>query len=319
MRRCNASPGWKSFLFGAVLVGLLIGVGAGPLRSRAAHAIPDSGARSAAEPSFKEEDFEKFEHFDPKNFGRSTHIDNEWFPLKPGTRFVYEGFTQEGRKRVPHRVVFTVTDLTKVIDGVRSIVCWDRDYSDGQLIESELVFFAQDDEGSVWHLGQYRETYDETEFVGGRVWVSGLEGARAGIMMKANPQPGTPNYSEGYAPPPYNWTDRAAVVQTGEKTCVPLKCYEDVLVIVEGSKEEGPDAQQLKYYARGVGHVRVGWKGKGDQNKETLELVRVVQLGPEELAKAREEALELEKRAYTYGRTSPAEQALEYAPSAEGQ
>jgi hypothetical protein len=75
----------------------------------------------------------------------------------------------------------------------------------------------------------------------------------------------------------------------------------------------------LKYYARGVGYVRVGWRGKGEQNKETLELVRVVQLKPEELAKAREEALELERRAYTYGRTSPAEPAMDYAPRAEGQ
>jgi hypothetical protein len=138
-------------------------------------------------------------------------------------------------------------------------------------------------------------------------------------MMKADPQPGTPNYSEGYAPPPYNWTDRAVVVETGQKTCVPLKCYEDVVVIAESSKEEGPDAQQLKYYARGVGYVRVGWRGKGEQNKETLELVRVVQLKPEDLAKAREEALELERRAYTYGRTSPAEPAMDYAPRAEGQ
>ena len=249
----------------------------------------------------------EFEDFARNNFDRSTNIDNKWLPLKPGTQYVYKGYTQEGKKRVPHRVVFTVTDLTKVIDGVRAVVCWDTDYSAGQLVETELIFFAQDNDGNVWHLGQYRETYDELEFVGGRAWLAGIEGARAGIFMKAAPRPGTPSYSQGYAPSPYNWTDRAKVDQVGQKTCVPSGCYEDVLVIAESSKEE-LDAHQLKYYARGVGNVRVGWRGKGEKTRETLELIEVVKLGPEDLAKARAEALELEKRAYTYGRTPPAEQ-----------
>ncbi len=257
----------------------------------------------------------EFEDFDRNNFDRSTSIDNKWLPLKPGTQYVYKGYTQAGKRRVPHRVVFTVTDLTKVIDGVRTVVVWDQDYRGGKLMESELVFFAQDDDGNVWHFGQYRETYDEAEFVGGRAWLGGIEGARAGTMMKAEPRLGTPSYSQGYAPPPFNWTDRAEVDQMGQKTCVPLGCYEDVLVTAESSKEEGPDAQQLKYYARGVGTVRVSWRGKGEKTRETLELVAVVQLGPEALAKARAEALELEKRAYIYGRTPPAE----HMPGAKGQ
>jgi hypothetical protein len=83
---------------------------------------------------------------------RSTNIDNEWLPLRPGTQFVYEGTTYEEGELIPHRVVFTVTDLTKVLDGVRAGVIWDRDYSAGRLVESELAFFAQDTEGNVWHL-----------------------------------------------------------------------------------------------------------------------------------------------------------------------
>ena len=75
----------------------------------------------------------EFEDFDPRNFARSTEIDNEWFPLKPGTQFTYEGFTSEEGVAVPHRVVFTVTDLTKVIGGVRTVVGYDLDYSAGLL------------------------------------------------------------------------------------------------------------------------------------------------------------------------------------------
>jgi hypothetical protein len=250
---------------------------------------------------------EALEAFDRNNFDRSSNVDNKWFPLQPGTQWVYKGFSHEDKKRVPVSVVQTVTDLTKVINGVRSVIVWDVDYKDGQLHESEIVFFAQDKDGNVWQLGELRETYDEKEFVGGRPWLAGIDGSSAGIMMKADPQPGTPSYSEGYAPPPYNWTDRGKVERTGQKTCVPAGCYNNVVVIAEGSGAEGPDAQQLKYYAPGVGYIRVGWRGKGEKLKETLELTEVVKLTPEALAKARAEALAIENRAYQYSRTPPAE------------
>ena len=69
----------------------------------------------------------KVEDFNPKSFdGRSATIDNEWFPLKPGTRLVYAGTTiEDDGKAVPRRLVSIVTDLTKVIDGVRTVVVWD--------------------------------------------------------------------------------------------------------------------------------------------------------------------------------------------------
>jgi hypothetical protein len=256
-----------------------------------------------------ENEFANLLEIDPGNFSNSTQINNEWMPLRPGTQFIYEGFTAEEDEKIPHRIVFTVTDLTKVINGIRTVVVYDRDFSRGVMEESELTFFAQDNDGNVWHLGQYRETYDHLEFVGGRVWLVDLpEGAKAGIMMTAKPQLGKDSYSQGYAPFPFNWTDRAQVYKMGEKTKVPAGKYEDVLIIEEYNQEE-PNAFQLKYYARGVGNVRVGWRGT-DATQETLELTKVVELSPEDLAKIREEALMLEKRAYMYGKTLPAEQAI---------
>jgi hypothetical protein len=249
----------------------------------------------------------KLEAFDRNNFDSSTKIDNKWFPLQPGMQLIYEGFTREENTRVPHRVVQTVTDLTKVVHGIRTVVVWDVDYKSGELQESEIVFFAQDKDGNVWQLGELVEIYEDGEFVGGHTWIAGLEGASAGIMMKADPQPGTPTYSQGYAPPPINWSDRAKVDQVGQKTCVPAGCYNDVLVIAESSTKEGPDALQLKYYAPSVGYIRVGWKGKREKLRETLELREIVKLSPDALAKARVEALAIEKRAYLYGRTPPAE------------
>ena len=84
-----------------------------------------------------------------------------------------------------------------------------------------------------------------------------------------------------------------------------------LLVIIESSKAE-PDALQLKSYARGVGNVRVDWKG-ADTKHDTLELIQVVQLSPGPLAEVSAEVLKLEKHAYeissdAYGHTSPAQQ-----------
>jgi hypothetical protein len=241
--------------------------------------------------------------FDPKLFdGTSTTIDNPWTPFTVGKRFVWRGWTEEDGKRVPHRVVFTVTDMTKQINGVNAIVGWDRDYSRGELIESELIFLAQDMSGNVWHLGQYSEIREGRELVGGSAWLGGqLKGAKAGIYMKANPRRGTPAYSQGFAPAPYYWDDWSKVYRVGRRTCVPVGCHRNVLVIDEFEPTK-PGAHQLKYYAPGVGNVRVGWRGK-DPEKEVMVLTKVVRLKPAALRRVREVVRSHEARAYVYGNT----------------
>jgi hypothetical protein len=265
---------------------------------------PEATTVSETEPTEKE-----WEDFDPNNFSNPTNIDNEWFPLKPGMQYTFEGVTEEGGETLPHRVITIVTNLTKVIDGVRTVVIWDQDFSEDKLVETELAFFAQDNDGNVWRLGEYPEVYELGELVENPTWIHGLKGAKAGIIMTADPQVGAPSYSQGWAPA-VDFTDRGQVDEMGQETCVPLDCYQDVLVVAEFTKAE-IDAFQLKYYAPGVGNVSVGWKG-ADANKEVLELVEVVELSSAELAEVRTQALELEARAYknskeVYALTPPAE------------
>ena len=248
------------------------------------------------------------ENFDRGRFERSTVIDNRWFPQKPGTRLVYKGFVQEDKDRVPHQVVSTVTGLIKTIDGVSAVVVWEQDIKRGTLQEEEIVFYAQDNSGNVWHLGQLREAYDDQgDYLGAMAWVAGAEGAKAGIIMQGAPKMGTASYSQGYAPPPFNRTDRGKVDQMGQSTCIASGCHKDVVVIAESSEKEGPEAVQMKHYAPGVGYIRMTWKGNPERVRETLELAEIVQLTPVDLTKANEAALQLEKRAYVYGRTQPAE------------
>jgi hypothetical protein len=248
--------------------------------------------------------------FDRNNFSRSTTIDNRWTPLTPGMQFTFEGRANRGKGRLPHRVVFTVTDLSKVIDGVRTRVLWDQDINAGELAETELAFWAQDDDGNVWLLGEYPEEWENGKFSDAPdVWFSGVDGAKAGVMMRADPRLGTSSYRQGYAPK-IEFQDRARVYQMGQRTCVPVGCYDDVLVTDEWNAVEPGDAHQRKFYAPGVGNVRVG--AAGGKEQEELVLVKLSHLDAGALAQAREEALELERRAYrvrkdVYGGLPPAE------------
>ena len=251
-------------------------------------------------------DFERAQFDDP------THINNRWMPLKPGTQRVYEGSAiLDGEKqRSTRRVVSAVTDLGKVIAGVQTLVIWERDYTAGELGESEIAFFAQDNAGNVWLLGEYPEEYENRKFVEAPVWIAGQKDARAGIAMLADPRLGRTDYSQGFAPPPAEFNDRARVYKTGQRTCTPVDCYKNVLV-TEEFEPGAPGSFQLKYYALGVGNVRVGWRGAKEQEKEELALVGLKQLSPQALAKVRKEALALDKRAYknskeVYAKTQPA-------------
>src|SRR6185436_15180996 len=119
---------------------------------------------------------------------------------------------------------------------------------------------------------------------------------------------GAPDYSQGLGPA-VGWIDRAEAFQTGQHTCVPFRCFDNVLVTREFERNK-PDASQLKYYAKGIGNVRVGWFGSKDHSKEVLVLNQVRLLDAKAMAAVRSAALKLEQSAYriskdVYAQTSP--------------
>jgi hypothetical protein len=248
--------------------------------------------------------------FDHRSFANPLQVDNRWWPLQSGTEFVYEGTAIEDDQRIRRRVEVTVSDLIKVVDGVPAVVIWERDYNNDELVEAELAFFAQDDDGNVWHLGQYPEEYEDGELAGTPAWIAGQQGAKAGLAMLANPVPG-PTYAQGFAPK-VGYLDRARVYKLGQETCVAAGCYKDVLVTDEFALDE-PEARQLKYYAPGVGNIRVGWMGR-DEEQEVLSLVTVSRLDAKATAEVRRQVRALDGNAYenseAYAATPPVEQPL---------
>jgi len=241
-------------------------------------------------------------------------VDNTFFPLRPGTRWVLKG-TVDGDA---HTVVTTVTDLTKVIDGVPSAVVLDEDFGPHrELQEAELAFMAQDLQGRVWNLGEYPELYENGQFAGAPdVWISGIAMARAGTGMLAHPATGTPTYLQGLAPA-IEFNDCATVFQTGQRVCVPTGCYDNVLVTDEFAPLDPAGGHHRKFYAPGVGVVRID--AIGDTDPEILRLTKFRQQCPPGVARTRAKALALDAHGYqvspkVYGRTPPAQQSLHANP-----
>ncbi|HKN90559.1 MAG TPA: hypothetical protein VJ622_09775 [Acidimicrobiia bacterium] len=253
----------------------------------APRALATSGAPSARPVTEKDFSVQRFS-------ARSTTVDNTFLPLRPGRQFTLTGTTTAGT----HEVVFTVTNVTKWVDHVRTVVLWDRDFQDGVLAEEELAFWAQDDSGNVWLLGEYPEEIDATTGARSapRTWLAGHQGATAGVLMRANPQTNTSAYLQGLAPA-VQFIDEARVAQTNQTVCVPTGCYSGVLVVDEWNPQNQPaDGHQFKYHAPGVGVVQI--VGKGGTEQETLVLTRDRILNPAEMQQATVRTLELDLHGY---------------------
>jgi hypothetical protein len=238
-------------------------------------------------------------------FSHPTRIDNRFYPLRPGTRLVLVGSVRQHGRRVRHHEVFIVSDATKRIDGVRTVVIWDRDYYRGVLGEGELTFQAQDDRGAVWNFGEYPEEFDHGRVTGAPdTWIAGLRNSRHGVLMPARPRRGMGAYRQGWAPS-VGFADVAQVKATGLRICVPAGCYRHVLETREGDPTDR-SSHQFKYYAPGVGNIRVGFAGGGDEEK--LALVSVDRLDARARAAVDRRVLAIDRRGYrvsprVYGRT----------------
>jgi hypothetical protein len=236
--------------------------------------------------------------FDRSAYPAKPLINNQWLTLKPGMQSTTTGKVVSPDGTTTRKVVSTVTGLTKVIDGVKTIAIWDRDYSDGELVESELAFFAQTTKGTVWLFGEYPEEYENGKLVGApSTFISGIDRARAGIAMQADPHRNTPAYVQAYAPS-VDFLDCGRVLYKHLRVCVPTGCYNDVMVIDEFNPLDPPSAgHQRKFYSAGTGLIKVTAVGGEDQ--EFMDLVKIKKLSSTELASVNAQALAIDRRGYT--------------------
>jgi hypothetical protein len=204
-------------------------------------------------------------HPAPSHF---THgrVDNRWFPLKPGNRYVYRG-SEDG---VRERDVLIATYRTRPVDGVVCRVVFDRVWKHGRVVERTHDFYAQTNGGTVWYFGERTATYDRHGHVKSREgsFMSGIDGAQAGIFMTPRPHRGPSYHQEDY---PGHAEDVFTVVRHHARVRVPTLSTRDALLTKETTRLE-PGVVDHKYYVRDIGTVReVTVKG----GSESLRLVAV--------------------------------------------
>jgi hypothetical protein len=200
--------------------------------------------------------------FNKSNFHNPLKIDNKYFPLKPGTTFVYKG-TSDGEQT---RDVFTVTNRVKVIIGINTREVHDNAYVNGKLEESTDDWFAQDNTGNVWYFGEF--TTDLTTGSHEGSWQAGVKGAKPGIIMLARPMVGN-TYNQEVAKGVAE--DKATVLSLKEKICVPYGCFSNVLKTADFTPLE-PDVLEHKFYAQGIGNIKTVMVKGGSGDEQLIQI-----------------------------------------------
>jgi hypothetical protein len=198
---------------------------------------------------------------DPAEF--TTEIDNPYWPMAPGNRWVYEEIEGDGTVK---KVVVTVTDKTKTIaNGIEAVVVHDVVTEEGVPVEVTDDWYAQDAGGNIWYLGE-----DTTEYENGKPvsnegsFEAGVDGAEPGVAVPAEPQPGMSYRQEYYAG---EAEDLGEVVLIGQQVEVPAGHYEDVVMTRDTNPLE-PKVLEFKFYAPDVGPVlALGVSGGGGREQ----------------------------------------------------
>ncbi|NND70846.1 MAG: hypothetical protein HKN43_04650 [Rhodothermales bacterium] len=185
---------------------------------------------------------------DASNFSQTGSSVNTLFPLTVGATSRFIGQTTGGLEEI----LVEVTDRKKLVQGVTTTVIRDRVWLDGELIEDTDDWYAQDNDGNVWYLGEDVKNYEDgilTDRAGS--WESGVDGALAGIIMHAQPRVGTIYYQEYYRG---EAEDVGEVLAISETVDVPYGTQTGC-VKTEDTTPLEPDVLEYKYFCPGLGHA----------------------------------------------------------------
>lgn len=212
---------------GALLAVVLSGCGSGDPRT-----VDPSGIDGLEVPSPSP---------DPADF--VAVVDNPWLPLAVGSRWRYR--VAGGDDRAATATV-TVPGVEHEVAGVAVTVVREvvRDVR-GEVLEETVGWYAQDDAGNVWLLGEQVAPAQTS-------WQVGVAGAQAGLAMPAVPRVGD-GFEQAHAPGLVE--ERARVLEVGASVQAPAGSWDDALRTEDTSPRE-PGRVTHSSYAPGVGLVR---------------------------------------------------------------
>ena len=197
----------------------------------------------------------------------TVEIDNPYWPMAEGSRWVYRVTDRESEQEI----VVTVTAETRVVDGIEARVVHEVATEDGERLEVTDDWYAQDSCGNVWYLGEATTEFENGEPTSAAgSWEAGIDGAQAGILIPADPVPGLGYRQEHYEG---EAEDAAVVLSVHEQAEVPFGHFTDALLTKDVTPLE-PKVLEYKLYAKGVGPVLVVGVSGGAAREELVRFTR---------------------------------------------
>jgi hypothetical protein len=236
----------------------LTGIGFAVVIAAVALPVTFAGARSCNDPLPQGSELVTL---DPADF--VPRIDNRYWPMAPGTRWVSREFDFEGSQRV----TVTVLERTREIEGIEATVVHDVVSERGELVENTFDWYAQDVCGNVWYLGENTKEYENGEVVSAAgSWEHGVDGAMAGVIVPGDPQVGLTYRQEYYAG---EAEDTGQIMSLDEQAQVPFGHFRNVLLTKDYTPLD-PKVLEYKLYAEGVGPVSALGVSGGSDREELL-------------------------------------------------
>lgn len=192
------------------------------------------------------DDFQSAFGVDKKTLG--VKGSNPYFNLTPGYTMEYQDGSSVD--------IITVLEETKMIDGVETRAVEHRETKRGKLAEVTRDYYAIDSlTNDVYYFGEEVDVIKNGKIVDHKgTWLSGLKGAKFGLMMPAAPRAGQKFYQElapGVA------MDRVEIISVEEKLTTPAGAFEKCVHVRETSPLEIL-LHDSKWYASRVGQVKDG-------------------------------------------------------------
>jgi hypothetical protein len=196
---------------------------------------------------------------DPTQLGTTIEA-NAYFPLIAGVTYIYKGGSET--------ITVTVTEDTKVIEGITCVVIHDVVEENGEIIEDTYDWYAQDKDGNVWYFGEDTKAFKDGEASTEGSWTAGVDEALPGVVMSGKPEVGMVYRQEYYAG---HAEDMGKVVNLNESATTPAASCDGTCLVTEDTTPLEPDLLEHKYYAPNIGLIL-------EVNPKTGEKVELVEI-----------------------------------------
>ena len=182
-------------------------------------------------------------------FSHPRDITNPYLPMATLKQDILEGIEANAKLRMERTTKPDIHKTFKIGDQTVETLCVeDREFKNGALAEVALDYFAQDDNGTVYYLGEDVDEYKDGKIVGHEgTWLFGRDTQSPGVLFPGIPKIGDKFMSEDVSKAMHEDDE---IVSLSETVTTPAGTYQNCIklkeVLADGDVE-------YKYFAKDIG------------------------------------------------------------------